>query len=71
VGAIFGSFWRSSNGNVLVLSNNGSREVSWLVIEEALALKMELASVTDAVVVRNGMETPDIEEADEANPVRR
>jgi hypothetical protein len=40
-------------------------------MEEALALRIELASVTEAAAFRNGTDIPDMEEADEARPVRR
>jgi hypothetical protein len=40
-------------------------------MDEALALRIELASVTEAAALRNGTDIPDIEEADEARPVRR
>lgn len=40
-------------------------------MDEALALRMELASVIDAAALRNGTDMPDIEEADDARPARR
>ena len=42
-----------------------------LAIEEALALRMELASPAVVELARNGMEIPDTDEADEASPARR
>jgi hypothetical protein len=52
-------------------SNNGSRDVVSLVIEDALALRMELASPMDAAFVRKGIEIPEMDEAEDASPVRR
>lgn len=54
-----------------LLSRSGSREVWSLVIEEALALRIELASVTEAAALRNGTDIPDMEDAEEVRPVRR
>jgi hypothetical protein len=42
-----------------------------LVIEEALALRTELASPIEAGVLRKGIDTADIDEAEEASPARR
>jgi hypothetical protein len=42
-----------------------------LVIEDALALRIELASVAVADALRNGIEIPDMEDADDAMPPRR
>lgn len=57
-----------SSGCSVALSRSGSREVWSLVMDEALALRMELASVAEAAALRNGIETPETEEADEASP---
>ena len=40
-------------------------------MEEALALRMELASVAAAEALRNGIEIPDMDDADDAMPPRR
>jgi hypothetical protein len=42
-----------------------------LVIEETLALRIELASPEDAALARKGTDAPDMDEAEEARPVRR
>jgi hypothetical protein len=52
-------------------SKSGSRDVVSLVIEEALALSIELASPAEAAFGRKGIETADMDEAEEASPVRR
>ena len=54
--------------DVELLSKSGSRDVWSLVMDEALALRMELASVMDAAALRNGTDMPDIDDADEARP---
>src|SRR5690242_17542407 len=56
---------------MLPVSRRGSLDVVSLVMEDALALRTELASVAVAEALRNGIETPDMEEADEAIPPRR
>lgn len=40
-------------------------------MEDALALRMELASPAEAEFVLKGIDTPEIDEAEEASPVRR
>ena len=40
-------------------------------MEEALALRIELASVIEAAALRNGTDIPDIEDAEDARPARR
>lgn len=53
------------------MSKRGSLEVVSLVMEDALALRIELASVAVAEALRNGIDTPDIDDADDAMPPRR
>lgn len=40
-------------------------------MEEALALRIELASVMEAAALRKGTDIPDIDDADDARPARR
>lgn len=40
-------------------------------MDEALALRIELASPVEAGVARKGIERPETDDADEASPVRR
>lgn len=56
---------------MLPVSKSGSLEVVSLVIEDALALRIELASVAVADALRNGIEIPDMDDADDARPPRR
>lgn len=57
--------------STLPVSNRGSRDVVSLVMDDALALRIELASVVAVEALRNGIEIPDMDDADEATPPRR